>query len=454
MTTNRKPTEDPPSRLARRLGTTDAILIGLGSMIGAGVFVVFGLAARAAGEWLMVGLGLAAVVAICNALSSAELAAVHPGSGGTYLYGRERLGPTWGFLAGWGFVLGKSASCAAMALAVGTYLAPGYARPIAFGSVALMSAINYSGIERTARAVKILVPPVIAVLLLVVITGLRSPAFDFARLWQRAPSGTFGILQAGALIFFAFAGYARIGTLGEEVREPARTIPRAMIVAISVTLLLYSLVAVVALGTLGSSRLALSDSPLADVAAVTGLPWARVAVRLAAVVASAGALLTLLAGISRTVFAMAQNHDLPIWLGAVDQRRRVPHRAELSIALVVIAILSVTDLLGAVGFSSFLVLWYYAVANLAALRLDVSERRSPAALSVVGVTGCLLLALSLSSTTIGVGATLLGIGWLARRLWSQGSRVLGPDIIAGSSRTPGQPHERDRDGIDPGAHDV
>ena len=153
------PPVDPPSRLARRLGATDATLIGLGSMIGAGVFVVFGLAARAAGGWLLVGLVLAAVVAICNAFSSAQLAAVHPGSGGTYLYGRERLGPTWGFLAGWGFVLGKCASCAAMAMAIGSYLDPGFAKAIALASVALLTAINYLGIQRTARAVKILVPP-------------------------------------------------------------------------------------------------------------------------------------------------------------------------------------------------------------------------------------------------------------------------------------------------------
>jgi basic amino acid/polyamine antiporter, APA family len=422
-------------------------------MIGAGVFVVFGLAARAAGGWLLVGLVLAAVVAICNAFSSAQLAALHPGSGGTYLYGRERLGPTWGFLAGWGFVLGKCASCAAMAMAIGSYLDPGFAKAIALASVALLTAINYLGIQRTARAVKVLVPPLIAVLLLVVIAGLGSPAFDPSRLWDPAPAGAPGVLHAGALIFFAFAGYARIGTLGEEVREPARTIPRAMILAVSVTLLLYSLVAVAALGTLGARGLALSDSPLAEVAALAGLPWAEVAVRVAAVVASAGALLTLLAGISRTVFAMARNHDLPVWLGAVDERRKTPYRAEWLAALLVIAVILMTDLIGAVGFSSFLVLWYYAVANLAALRLEPSERRSPAVLSIVGLAGCLILALSLSPSTVGLGGGLLAIGWLTRNLWSQSTGRLAPDTVTGSAPALGQPHERDGKGVDPGADD-
>jgi APA family basic amino acid/polyamine antiporter len=287
----------------------------------------------------------------------------------------------------------------------------------------------------------------------VVIAGLRSPAFDPDRLWDPAPSGAPGILHAGALIFFAFAGYARIGTLGEEVREPAQTIPRAMILAVSLSLLLYSLVAVTALGTLGASRLALSNSPLVEVTAAAGMPWAGVLVRLAAVIASSGALLTLLAGVSRTVFAMARNRDFPSWLGAVDERRKTPHRAELLTAVLVIAVVLMTDLTGAVGFSSFLVLWYYAVANLAALRLGPPERRWPAPLSWVGLAGCLVLALSLSPLTIGVGGGLLAIGWLTRRLWSQRHRSLAADLVTGGSTALGQPHERDGQGVDPGAHD-
>ena len=123
----------PSTRLARRLNTFDAVVIGLGSMIGAGVFAAIGPAAQAAGSGLLVGLALAAVIAYCNATSSAQLAAVHPESGGTYVYGRERLGRFWGFLAGWGFVVGKTASCAAMALTFGAYVSPSLRRPLAVG---------------------------------------------------------------------------------------------------------------------------------------------------------------------------------------------------------------------------------------------------------------------------------------------------------------------------------
>jgi basic amino acid/polyamine antiporter, APA family len=412
---------DPPSRLARRLGTAEATLIGLGSMIGAGVFVVFGLAARAAGGWLLIGLLLAAIVAVCNAFSSAQLAALHPSSGGAYVYGRERLGPTWGFLAGWGFVFGKIASCAAMALAIGSYVSPELAEVIALASVFALSAINYLGVQRTARTISVLVPSVVGVLLLVVVSGIGSNAFDPDRLWDSSPNGAAGILQAGALIFFAFAGYARIGTLGEEVRQPERTIPRAMILAVSITLLLYTLVAVAALGTLGAERLSSSVSPLAEVTRVAGWGWAGVAVRFTAVVAASGALLALLAGISRTVFAMAQNRDLPRWLGAVHEQRKTPYRAEILVGLSVMVLLLLTDLLGAVGFSSFLVLWYYAVANLAALRLTATERRWPRFISVLGLVGCLALGFSLAPSTVVVGVGLLLLGWLARSLRRQRS---------------------------------
>jgi APA family basic amino acid/polyamine antiporter len=415
------PSQEPPTRLARKLGTADATLIGLGSMIGAGVFVVFGLAARAAGGWLLLGLLIAAVVATCNAFSSAQLAAVHPSSGGAYVYGRERLGPTWGFLAGWGFVFGKTASCAAMALAIGSYLAPENAQAIALGSVLILTAVNYLGVQRTARTISVMVPIVVGVLLLVVISGATSDPFDPSRLWGSAPGGVAGILQAGALIFFAFAGYARIGTLGEEVRVPGRTIPRAMILALSITLVLYVLVAVTALGTLGADRLAGSLSPLAEVTEVAGWRWAGVVVRFAAVIAASGALLTLLAGVSRTVFAMAQNRDLPAWLGAVHDRRKTPYRSEIVVGLTVMIVLALTDLSGAVGFSSFLVLWYYAVANLAALRLEADERRWPRFFSMLGLVGCLLLGLSLQPSTVAVGAGLLATGWLVRSLRGQPS---------------------------------
>ena len=213
--------------LTRRLGTSDAVVIGLGSMIGAGIFASLAPAARAAGAGLLVGLAVAAVVAYCNATSSARLAARYPASGGTYVYGRERLGEFWGYLAGWGFVVGKTASCAAMALTVGLYVWPGQAHAVAVIAVLALTAVNYAGVHKSAWLTRAIVAVVLAVLAAVVITTLTSEAADAGRLDIAAHATFVGVLRAAGLLFFAFAGYARIATLGEEVRDPERTIPRA-----------------------------------------------------------------------------------------------------------------------------------------------------------------------------------------------------------------------------------
>ncbi|HEX5939756.1 MAG TPA: amino acid permease, partial [Dehalococcoidia bacterium] len=210
---------EPPSRLSRRLGTADAVVIGLGSMIGAGVFVAIGPAAEAAGVGLLLGLAIAGAVAFCNATSSAQLAALYPESGGTYVYGRRRLGELWGFIAGCSFVVGKTASCAAIALTFGTYVAADLARPLALAAVVGLTAVNLRGVEKTALATRLIVAFVLAVLAAAVIASLAGGEADIEHLTPLTGSGGLkGILESAGLLFFAFAGYARIATLGEEVR--------------------------------------------------------------------------------------------------------------------------------------------------------------------------------------------------------------------------------------------
>ncbi|HEX7826454.1 MAG TPA: APC family permease, partial [Mycobacterium sp.] len=233
---------DQPA-LQRRLGTLDAVTIGLGSMVGAGIFVVLGPAAAAAGGGLLVGLAVAAIVAYCNATSSARLAALYPQSGGTYVYGRERLGPFWGYLAGWSFVVGKTASCAAMALTVGIYAWPAYAHAVAVAAVVALTAINVVGVQKSALLTRVIVVVVLAVLAAVVVVGLAGDDLDRSRLALGDDVSPGGVLQAAGLLFFAFAGYARIATLGEEVREPARSIPRALRLSLGLALAVYAAVA-------------------------------------------------------------------------------------------------------------------------------------------------------------------------------------------------------------------
>ncbi|HEX4819718.1 MAG TPA: APC family permease, partial [Acidimicrobiales bacterium] len=250
-------TEPTPTRLARRLGLGDAVIIGLGSMIGAGVFTAIAPAARAAGTGLLIGLVIAAVIAFCNATSSAELAALYPASGGTYVYGRQRLGAFWGYLAGWGFVVGKLASCAAIALTVGAYAAPSWQHPIAVAAVVAVVAVNYHGVQKTAALTRVIVGIVLVALTIVVIGVLFGGHASTANVTRDLTAGGWhGVLQSAGLLFFAFAGYARIATLGEEVEDPAHTIPKAIPRALGITLVVYVVVAVSALAAIGSEALA------------------------------------------------------------------------------------------------------------------------------------------------------------------------------------------------------
>jgi len=400
----------PSTRLARKLGTADAVVIGLGSMIGAGIFAALAPAAGAAGTGLLVALVLAGFLAYCNATSSAALAALYPESGGTYVYGRKRLSPFAGFVAGYGFVVGKLASCAAMALTFGHYAAPAFARPLAILAVAALTAINLRGVVKTARATRAIVAIVLACLALVVLASAFGGTADFARALPEAPLNGYGVLQAAGILFFAFAGYARIATLGEEVADPARTIPRAIPVALGIAFAVYALVAVCALAAVGATSLAASVAPLA--AAVEQGRWAALSpvVRMGAAVASLGVLLSLLAGVSRTAFAMASNGDLPRFLASVHPRRRIPHRAELAACALTIIVVAIADVRNAIGFSSFAVLVYYAIANASALTLAAHERRWPRALAGVGLAGCALVAVSLPPQTVLAGVAVLGAG--------------------------------------------
>ncbi|HEY2166732.1 MAG TPA: amino acid permease [Jatrophihabitantaceae bacterium] len=398
--------------LQRRVGVTDAVVIGLASMIGAGVFASFAPAARAAGSGLLIGLAVAAVIAYCNATSSARLATLYPTSGGTYVYGRERLGRFWGYLAGWSFVVGKTASCAAMALTVGAYVTPEHPRLLAIAAVVLVTAVNVFGVQRSTAVTRITVAVVLVVLVLVVLACLVGGHPSPHHLQPFPGTGVHGVLQAGGLLFFAFAGYARIATLGEEVRDPARTIRRAIPLALAITLVVYGAVAIATLLAVGPARLAASGSPLRT--AVAAGSWHALAplVQVGGAVAALGALLSLVLGVSRTTFAMARDGYLPRPLAAVSARG-VPAYAELAVGAVVAVLVAAVDLRGAIGFSSFGVLLYYAIANASAWTLTPAERRPPRWVPVIGLLGCVTLAGNLPGSSVLAGAIVTVLGTLA-----------------------------------------
>ena len=420
--------------LDRRLGLTDAVVVGLGAMIGAGVFVAFAPAAARAGSLVWVSLAIAAVVAVCNALSSARLAAQFPAAGGTYVYGRELLGPLPGFLAGWGFIVGKTASCAAMALTVGLYIWPGHANLVAAAAVLLLTVLSVLGVQRTATVAKVLVAIVLVVLAVFLVmawvvpsgggaeavvagsgaTGLAAAEAELAPVpaidGEAWPARILGVLGGAGFCFFAFAGYARIATLGEEVRDPARTIPKAVVLAISLVIVVYALVLAAVIHVLGVGGVAAGASPVLEAAERIGGGELAPVVRIAAGIAALGALLGGILGVSRTTLAMARDRHLPAPLAAVHATRRTPYVAEICVGVLVAVIVLLADVRQAIGFSSFAVLVYYLVANTAALRLDRRRRRLPAWVPVLGAIGCVTVAGSLPWESVVGGVVVFVVG--------------------------------------------
>ena len=401
-----------PSSLPRSLGTADAVVIGLGAMLGAGVFVAVGPAAAAAGPALLAGLLVAAAVAWCNATSTAALAAVHPVAGGAYAYARARLSEGWGATAGWAFLLGKTASCAALAQTFAAYAVPKAQNIAALLAIVVLWGVDVRGVRRTVRVTAVLVLSTVVALAVAVVGMLTAADLDADRLVTGADWS--GVPQAAAVLFFAFAGYARIATLGEEVREPERVIPRAIPLALGGAVAIYALVAVVALVAVGAPALAESSAPLAD-----GAGDVAPVVRAGAVVATLGVLLSVLGGIGRTAFAMARDGELPRALAAVSERHSAPYRASTGAAAAAGALVLVTDAVSAIGVSACTVLVYYAIANACALRLRPEERRWPRVYAAAGLAGCLGLALSLPvdqvALALGLLAAALAARWVASR---------------------------------------
>lgn len=252
---------------------------------------------------------------------------------------------------------------------------------------------------------------------MVVIAALSGGTISAARLDTTAPAGLLGVLRSAGLLFFAFAGYARIATLGEEVVRPEVTIPRAIPIALGAVIVVYATVLGAALLAAGPETVARSSAPLAAV--LEAGRWNQITplVRAGAAVASAGVLLSLIAGVSRTAFSMARRGDLPSFLAAVHHTYQTPHHAELVVSAVVIAVVALADLRGAIGFSSFAILTYYALTNAASWRLPATQRRWPRWLAGTGFSGCFVLAITLPLEAV-IGGTLLlvagSVVWLLR----------------------------------------
>ena len=406
------------------------MMLGLGSILGTGVFVSIGLGADVAGASVVLAVILAAGLATCNGLSSAQLAANHPVSGGTYEYGYRWLSPRLGFTAGWMFMCAKSASAATAALSVSAYvlqqfsLSDMFVLPAALIIILIVTCLTLSGIKRSSRVNTIIVSITIISLLCFIgaafkVTNIVGSS-HFDELFTSVSEDTFSFFECIALMFVAYTGYGRIATLGEEVKDPGRNIPRAIITTLVVSMLLYVLVALSAVGMVGASHygsVAVNDfAPLQRIASKFGSPLLAGIVSIGAVTAMLGVLLNLILGLSRVLLAMGRRSDVPTRLGNVTAAKGVPASATICVGIIIAAIVLVGDIKTTWTFSAFTVLIYYALTNLCAMQLSIEDRLYPAWISYAGFLGCLFLTFWIDGFVWLVGATVLSLGWCWHRI--------------------------------------
>lgn len=408
-------------------------MMGLGSILGTGVFVSIAIAAGAAGPAVILAIAVAGIVAACNGLSSAQLAANHPVSGGTYEYGYRWLKPSLGFTAGWMFLCAKSASAATASLGLSGYILhtlhisqSAWRIPLALTAVVVLTLLVLCGIRRSSTANIAIVSVTLLTLTLFVVAGLPvalgfgseslTPFFHPA---SRASSPSAGFLEACALMFVAYTGYGRIATLGEEIHNPRRNIPIAIIVTLIVSMVLYSAVGLVAVATVGAEAFSRAGgqnaAPLESVARALGQPGVGLVVAIGAVTAMLGVLLNLILGLSRVVLAMGRRRDIPARLGHVGGKAATPYPAVVLVGLMIAALVLIGDVKTTWSFSAFTVLVYYAITNLAAIRLHDEERLYPRAFAWLGLVACAFLAFWVEPIVWITGLALIagGLVWHA-----------------------------------------
>jgi APA family basic amino acid/polyamine antiporter len=439
----------PAPTPARVLGLRGAVTVGLGAMLGTGLFVGLAHAAARSGPGLAWAIIAAGGLAALNGLAVAQLAAAHPESGGAWAWAGRNVGPAAGFSAGWLFLCAKSASCATAALGLAAHVltlfdmgVDGVAvRALAAALTLLVTALAASGLKRSARVNAALVSVTIGGLGLFVAAALTAASSGgSARLAEAfaLPLDGPGFLGAIALCFVAFAGYARVATLGEEVEEPSRTLPRALLLSLGLVAALSLAVTLGAVTLAGVDGLAAArhdDVPLARLAEThpgpVPAPLVVLSLGCSALAALGGVTLNLILGLSRVAFAMGRGGDLPRRLGTLDATGS-PRAAVMGVGAVVAALTLIGETSTTWAFSAFSVLGYYGLTHLAAWRQPASERRLPRGVHAVGLVACASLAWFVPPPVWALGLGLIAAGltgrWLARRRSAgSGARAHHPD---------------------------
>jgi len=412
-------------RLKRETGLGGAMIIGLGSILGTGAYVSIGLSASIASETLVLAIIIASVTALCNGLSSAQLASAHPVSGGTYEYGYQFLNPSCGVLAGVLFLIAKSASAATAALGIAWYssdkLGVGGAsvNAIAIGLLLLFTIFVLAGVKRTNWLNVVLVT--ISLLGLAVFVSLafsQQPAYDA----NDVSTSSSSLLYAAALMFVAFTGYGRIATMGEEIKDPRKNIPRAVVITLAVITIIYLAVGMAILHVSNPQELSRSDFNIARL--LEDNPF-QVVIVVGGMTAMCGVVINLILGVSRVFMAMGRRRDLPEQLSVLDEAGNSAPTATWTTFLLMSLIVMVGSIQLTWAFSAFTVLIYYGLTNLAALRVPQKDRFIPKFVSVIGLLSCIGLAAFIPLSVVISGsitaAALVGLSYLYRN-WRSNER--------------------------------
>ncbi len=426
------------NQLKRDLGIFDATMLGLGSIVGTGIFVSVAIATAAAGSWVLLAILLASLVAICNGMSSAQLAANHPVSGGTYEYANRWLNPTIGFVAGWMFLTAKAASAATAALGFAGYVLAlisdsaaaefhwAVTLLLAWTALVVLTVISLTGIKRSAGVNTVLVLITFSALILFILCGFFDGLYGSVKMVglgasQPVEKGWQGILEATALMFVAYTGYGRIATLGEEVKSPRATIPRAIVTTLLCSMVLYLAVTAVGVSTVGADAFAAAanngEAPLKMVAQHFSAPWMPTVIGIGATVALLGVLFNLILGLSRVALALGRRGDIPRVFSKVSSTSGSPMGATLLVAGIIALLIAIGSVRMTWSISAFTVLVYYGITNACAIRMAPEERLYHIWPAWIGLLACLGLAFCVAPTVWLIGCGWIAVGLIYRFIW-------------------------------------
>ena len=378
----------------RTLTLRNSIFLGLSSMIGAGLFVNIAPAAIVSSYSLLFGLLIASVLAFSNASSSAQLARLYPETGGTYLYARKVLGNTSSLVAGIAFIIGKIISSIAIALTFGHYLYPSSHKVAGIALVLIVGTVSYFGASKTASVAKWFVYSVLGILMFYIFSVVSSENFTFIIPITKGLTMQ-SLLLSSSIWFFAFTGYSRLATFGEEVSNPEIIIPKAILTGLGITVTIYFLTTYATLGIVDPAIIQNSLTPLKVAFDISRFSNFSFLITIASTIATASVLLALIPGISRVVVAMSRDGYLPNKLNSIHKKHNSAHVADIIISTIVVIGILTLNVIDSIKISSFFILLYYSLTNFSIIKLPKKQRLYSVFIAYFGLFGCLILAFSL-----------------------------------------------------------